>query len=123
MRPGAGQYVVSGFGRTLGDSRRDEEAAPARRGPAHELKTGDGMLRSFDHDMLQKIAEARLDRPLIARVRFEIVSDGAPLIDLAVCLHEHGTRGIAVAGACRVQLFERRQTCLEAGEILLAAAD
>ena len=65
------------------------------------------MLRPLDDDVLEQIAEAGLDGALVAGLDLEVVGDRALLVDLAVGLHEHGARRVAVAGARRVELLER----------------
>jgi len=117
----AGECGPGDLGADIGSGRRrHEEAAAPRRGFAHQLKAGDRVLGPFDHDVLKEITETRLHGALVAGVDLDVVGNRATLIDLAVCLHEHGARGIAVAGAGRVQLFERFQPCLETGELVLA---
>ena len=51
-----------------GHARRDEKSAAAGTLLAEQLKTGGGVFRALDDDMLQQVAEARLDRPLVTRL-------------------------------------------------------
>ena len=60
----------------------------------------------FDDHVLQEIAQARLHRPLVSSVHFEIVRDSALLTDLAVRLRKNGAHGIAVLGARGFEFFE-----------------
>src|SRR6266850_8570732 len=94
--------------------RGDEEAATTGAGLTHQREAGSRVLRPLDDDVLQKIGEARLDRPFVARFDFQVIGDGALLVHLAVRLYEDGSRRVAVPGARGVELLERFQAGLEA---------
>src|SRR5581483_1170697 len=115
------QHVRSGI--AVADGRRDQEAAPAGAGFLHDLESGFGVGMLFDNDVLQEIAEAGFDGAFVARLDVEIVGDRALLIDGAVRLREHGAWGIAVAGARRLEFFERLQPRVETRELVLSRAD
>src|SRR4051812_23360832 len=80
-------------------------------------------MRPLHHDMLEEIAEAGLDRPLVTSLYFEVIGDRTLLIDLAVGLDEHRPGGIAVSGARGIELLERGEPGGEAGELVLAGAN
>ena len=65
------------------------------------------MFEAFNQDVLQQVAEARLDGPLVARLDLDEVRQRAHLADLAVGVDEHHARRIGKSGAMRVDLFER----------------
>jgi len=102
---------------------RDQEPATAGVGFADDLEARGRVLRTFDHHVLQQIAETRLDRALVAGFDFEVIGDGALLVDLAVGLRQHRTRRVAVTGAGRLELLERFQPCFDARELVLARTD
>ena len=104
-------------------SRRDQEAASSCAGFLNHPESRGGVLRTLDDDVLQEIAETRLDRPLVSRFHLEVIGDGAVLVDGAVRLRQDGPRSIAESGARRIELLERFQPRLEAGELVLARAN
>ena len=73
--------------------------------------------------MLEQIAKTGFDRSLVSGLDVEVVGDGALLIHRPVGLHEHGARGVAIGGAGRVELFERLQARVQAGQFVLPGAD
>ena len=82
----------SGFSRI----RRNQKSAPSCTRLAHEIEAGVGVLRPFDDDVLEQIAEVRLDRAFVSGLDLEIVGNGALLIDLAVRLRENRARRVSV---------------------------
>ena len=78
------------------------------------------MLGTFDDDVLQDFSEKCFDGALPAGIHFQVVGNGALLVDLAVCLREHGPGGVAVLRAAGLQLLERLQSCDQSGELVLA---
>ena len=78
------------------------------------------MLRPLHDHVLEEIAEARLDGALVARLDLEVVRDGTLLIDRAVGLREHRARRVPEGGARGLELFERLEARVEAGELVLA---
>src|SRR5438094_903423 len=104
-------------------SRRDQEAASSCAGFLNHPESRGGVLRTLDDDVLQEIAETRLDRPLVSRFHLEVIGDGAVLVDGAVRLRQDGPRSIAESGARRLELLERFQPRLEAGELVLGPSD
>ena len=77
----------------------------------------------LDDDVLQQIAQARLDRALVAAVDLEIVGDRALLPDAAVGLHQHHPGRITEVRPAGGQLLERREPSLDCGQLLLAGAN
>src|SRR6185295_8658337 len=114
-------FVVYGLGRTL--RRRDQKAAPASVRFAHDLEACGRVLRAFHDNVLEHIAEIRFDRALVARFDFEVVGDRTALVDLAVGLRQDGARRVTVSGARGLELLERFQPRLEAGQLVLARSD
>src|SRR5439155_6945424 len=102
--------------------RRDEEAAAPGVRVADQPEAGGRMLRPLHDHVLEEIAEARLDGALVARLDLEVVRNRPLLIHGAVGLDEDGARGVAVAGARRVELLERGEARLDTGELVLARA-
>ena len=99
----------------------DDEAAAAGVVLAHERQAGRRLVVALDDDVLQQVAEAGLDGALVAAVDVEVVGDGALLADVSVGLHEHHPRGVAeLAARLALELLERRQARLDAGQLLLA---
>jgi hypothetical protein len=66
--------------------RRNEESAPASALLTNHLQAGKRLVWPFDHDVLEKVAQASLDRALIPRFDLQVVRDGAPLTDVPVGL-------------------------------------
>src|SRR3954471_17975682 len=103
--------------------RRDQESAAASTCFAHQLESGRGMLRTFDDDVLEEIAQARFDGALVPWFDVEVIGNRALLIDLAVRLDEDRARVVAVPGTGGVELLERFQPRLETGQLVLAGTD
>ena len=80
------------------------------------------MFEPFNQDVLQEIAEARLNGPLVARLDLDEVRQRAHLPDPAVGIDEHHARRVRKSGAMRVDLFERPEPPRHGGELLLARA-
>src|SRR5437868_6106852 len=80
------------------------------------------MLRLLDNDVLEQVAEIRIDRALVTRLDFEVVRERALLTHFAVGLREDRARRVAVSGARRIELFERLQTRFERRQIVLAGS-
>ena len=101
----------------------DHEAAAAGVVLANERQPGRRLVVPLDDDVLQQIAEAGLDRALVAAVDVEIVGHGALLPDVSVGLHEHHPRRVAEVAAAGRQLLERRQPRLDAASSCSRVAD
>jgi hypothetical protein len=90
---------------------------------ANDREAGRGLVVALDDDVLEQIAEARLDRALVATVHVEVVGDRALLANVAVRLHEHHARRITELRAAGGQFLERGEPRFGRGEFLLARAD
>jgi hypothetical protein len=94
------------------------ESAPPSVLFSDESKTGLRLVVAFHDDVLEKIAETRLDRPLIASVDVQVVGNRTQLANLAVCLHEHHPSRITEVATARLKLYKRRQSRLAARHCL-----
>ena len=106
-----------------GRFRRNEKPTAPGAALADELEAGHRLLRPFDDDVLQDPAQASFDGAFVPLVDVEIVGDRAHLSDGAVGFDKHRPRRIAVPGARRFQLLERRQPGRERRQLLLAGSD
>ena len=80
------------------------------------------MLGAVHDDVLEEVAETGFDGPLVAAFDFKVVGNRTLLVHFAVRLRENRPRGVPVGSACRLELLERLQACIEPGEFLLAGA-
>ncbi len=100
----------------------DDEAAAAGVVLADQSEAARRLVVAFDDDMLQQIAKTGLDRALVAAVDVEVVGDSTLLADFPVRLDEHHTRRVAEFPARGLELHQRRQPRLAAGELVFAFA-
>src|SRR6185312_3218348 len=73
--------------------------------------------------VLKQIAQARFDGALVAALDVQVIGNRPLLADLTIRLREDRARRVAVPRAGRLELLERFQPRLEAGELVLARAD
>ena len=81
------------------------------------------MLRLFDDDVLEQIAEAGVDGALVAVIDLQVVGNRTLLAHGSIGLNQHRAGRVAVSGARGFELLERAQPRLDAGELLFARAD
>ena len=98
----------------------DDEAAASGILLPHERQAGRRLIVAFDDHVLEQIAQARLDRALVATVDLEIVRNRALLPDMAVGLHEHHPCGITEVRTAGGQFLERGEPALDRRQLLLA---
>ena len=85
----------------------DDKAGAAGILLSNQLESGRHVFEAFNQDVLQQLAEARFDCPLVARLDFDEIRQRAHLPDPAVGIYEHHARRVRKSGAMRVDLFER----------------
>ena len=76
---------------------------------------------AVDQDVLQKVAEQRVDGPLVRALDFEVIRSRAVLTDGVPRLAEQESGGVAKRGAAGFDLFERPQPGLACGSLALCA--
>ena len=101
----------------------DHEPATAGIFLPDQLQPGRDVFEPLDEDVLQQVAETRLDGALVPRLDFDEVRHRAHLPDLAVGVDEHHPRRIRETASMRIDFFERVQARGHAGQLLLAGAN
>ena len=101
----------------------DDEADPPRIVRFGQPHAGDRLIMSLHDDVLEQLAGAGFDRPLVVPVHLEVVRDRAELADLVGRRFGEDQAGaVAVLRARRVELLERLQPRRDAGQLVLDAA-
>ena len=109
-----------------GDRRRvhagaveHEEAAAAGVLLGEQRQRGVHLGRVVDDDVLEQLAEERIDGALVGAFHFDVIGDRAMLADRVRRLGEQEARGVAERGARGLQVLERLQTGRKRGVPLL----
>ncbi len=100
----------------------DDKADAARVAIAGEPQAGRRVRVRRDDDVLQRFAQGRFDRALVAAIDFEVVGNRSHLADVLGRLGEDGASAVSVLCASGVELLERCQARDERGEIVLTGA-
>ncbi len=96
-------------GRCRGHLAEHDEAAPTGLLLAQQLHAGGRVLVGRHDDVLQQVAEQRLDRAFVPAIHFEVVGHRAALFDVPVGLGQQHARRVGEPGARGLELLERPQ--------------
>ena len=119
-RPSSGRRGRGRAGRR--GAAGDEEPAAAGVVLAHQREAARRFVVVRNEDVLQQVAEVRLDGALVPALDLEVVGERPELADAGRLVGQQEAGRVAVLGAGRLELLERRQPRLDAGQFLLAGA-
>ena len=109
-------------GRCRGHLAEHHEAAATGLLLAQQLHTGGRMLVGRHDDVLQQVAEQRLDRAFVPAIHFEVIGHRAALFHAPVGLRQQHAGRLGEPRAGRFEFLERSQASRQPGQIVLAGA-
>ncbi len=109
-----------GNGWRRGHLTQHHEAAPTGLLLAQQLHAGGRVFVGGHDDVLQQVAEQRLDRAFVPAIHFEIVGHGAALLDVSVGLCQQHASRVGEAGAGGLEFLERPQPPRQARQVVFA---